>query len=96
MNRLRARRNPSPETTHAEQYRRRLPCYGHAVRSMAGGSWAGGSWVCGDGLDVQGSRVLTGSWRDKQPLQVRAAVRQTAGSLARLHVRSVVQMWKQF
>jgi hypothetical protein len=40
---------------------------GHAVRSMAGGSW-----VCGDGLHVQGSRVLTGSWRDKQPLQVRA------------------------
>ncbi|KAF6261860.1 WD40-repeat-containing domain protein [Scenedesmus sp. NREL 46B-D3] len=38
---------------------------GHAVRSMAGGSW-----VCGDGLDVQGSKVLTGSWRDKQPLQL--------------------------
>jgi WD40 repeat protein len=38
---------------------------GHSVRSMAGGSW-----VCGDGLDVQGSRVLTASWRDRQPLQV--------------------------
>jgi WD40 repeat protein len=45
---------------------------GHAVRSMAGGSW-----VCGDGLDVQGSRVLTGSWRDKQPLQVRAGRKLT-------------------
>lgn len=38
---------------------------GHSVRSIAGGSW-----VCGDGLDVQGSRVLTGSWRDRHPLQL--------------------------
>eukprot|EP00879_Flechtneria_rotunda_P028752 GHRR01030970.1.p1 GENE.GHRR01030970.1~~GHRR01030970.1.p1 ORF type:complete len:225 (+),score=63.63 GHRR01030970.1:1225-1899(+) len=38
---------------------------GSSVRSIAGGSW-----VCGDGLDVQGNKVLTGSWRNQHPLQL--------------------------
>jgi WD40 repeat protein len=37
---------------------------GKSVRSIFG------AYVCGDALDVKGGRVLTGSWRHTNPLQV--------------------------